>query len=54
MLKAGKSTRIYETTEKVIALAKEQEVPAYRAADLLAEQRIAMIRQVNSQAVKEP
>ena len=42
MLKAGKSTRISETTEIVIALAKEQGIPTYRAADLLAEQRIAI------------
>jgi hypothetical protein len=44
---------IHETTEKVIALAKEQGVPTYRAADLLAEQRIAMVRQVKSLSVKE-
>jgi leucine dehydrogenase len=44
--------RIYETTEKVIALAKEQGVPTYRAADLLAEQRIAMVRQVKSLRTK--
>ena len=30
--------RLYETVEKVLALAKAQGVPAYRAADLLAEQ----------------
>lgn len=29
---------IHETVEKVLALAKAQGVPAYRAADLLAEQ----------------
>lgn len=38
--------RIYETMEKVIALSREQQIPAYRAADVLAEQRIAMIQQV--------
>ncbi len=37
-------SRIYETMEKVIALSKEYKVPTYRAADLLAEQRIAMRR----------
>jgi hypothetical protein len=35
----------------VIAISKEQHFPAYRAADVLAEQRIAAIRQVNSLAV---
>jgi leucine dehydrogenase len=43
-------SRIYETMEKVIALAREQRVPTYRAADMLAEQRIAMARQVKSLA----
>ncbi len=41
---------IHETVEKVLALAKAQGVPAYRAADLLAEQRITMARQVKSLA----
>src|SRR6266571_3236654 len=45
-------SRIYETTEIVIALAKELDVPTYRAADLLAEQRIAMVRQVKSLKTK--
>jgi leucine dehydrogenase len=45
-------SRIYETTEKVIALAKEQGVPTYRAADLLAEQRIAMVHKVKSLKTK--
>ncbi len=45
-------SRIYETTEKVIALAKEQAIPTYRAADLLAERRIAMARQVKSLATR--
>ncbi len=40
--------RIYETMEKVIAIAREQNVPTYRAADMLAEQHIAMVRQVKS------
>jgi leucine dehydrogenase len=40
-------SRIYETMGKVIGLAKESSIPTYRAADLLAEQRIAMARQVN-------
>jgi hypothetical protein len=38
--------------EKVLTLAKEQKVPTYRAADLLAEQRIAMARQVKGLRVK--
>ena len=33
--------RLYEAMESVIALARERQVPTYRAADLLAEQRIA-------------
>ncbi len=45
-------SRIYETMEKVIALSKEQSIPTYRAADLLAEQRIAMARQVKRLATK--
>ncbi len=45
-------THIYETTEKVIALAKAQNIPTYRAADILAEQRIAMVRQVKSLSTK--
>jgi leucine dehydrogenase len=39
-------SRLYEAMERVLTLAKEQNVPTYRAADLLAEQRIAMVRQV--------
>jgi hypothetical protein len=35
----------------VIAISKEQYIPTYRAADVLAEQRIATIRQVKSLAV---
>ena len=45
-------SRIYETMEKVIALSKAQNIPTYRAADMLAEQRIAMARQVKSLATK--
>jgi len=45
-------SRIYEAMEKVLTLAKEQKVPTYRAADLLAEQRIAMARQVKSLRTK--
>jgi hypothetical protein len=41
---------IHDTMEKVLALAKAQGVPAYRAANLLAEQRLAMARQVKSLA----
>jgi len=39
-------SHIYETTEKVIVLAKAQGVATYRAADLLAEQRLTMGRQL--------
>lgn len=42
--------RIYETMEHVIALARERNVPTYRAADLLAEQHIAMMRQIKTLA----
>ncbi|QBD82698.1 Glu/Leu/Phe/Val dehydrogenase [Ktedonosporobacter rubrisoli] len=42
--------RIYETVEKLIALARAQHIPTYRAADVLAEERIAMVRQVKSLA----
>jgi leucine dehydrogenase len=37
--------RIYQTMHEVLALAKKQQIPTYRAADLLAEQRIASVRQ---------
>jgi leucine dehydrogenase len=40
--------RIYHTTEQVLALAQEQSIPTYRAADLLAERRIASVRQVRT------
>jgi leucine dehydrogenase len=40
--------RIYGTTEQVFALAQEQTIPTYRAADRLAEQRIASVRQVKT------
>jgi leucine dehydrogenase len=39
-------TRIYQTTRKVLAMARERRVPTYRAANMIAEQRIAMICQV--------
>jgi leucine dehydrogenase len=42
--------RIYDTTERVLALAREQDLPTFRAADLLAEQRIAAIRQAKTVA----
>ncbi len=40
--------RIYETMEHVIAIAREQNVPTYRAADMLAEQHIEMVQQVKT------
>ncbi len=45
-------SRLYEAMERVLALAKAQKVPTYRAADLLAEQRIAMARQVKGLRAK--
>ena len=46
-----KVSRIYNTVEKVIAIAKEQHMPTYLAADVLAEDRIAAIRQVDRKSV---
>ena len=46
-----KVSHIYKTMGNVIAISKEQNIPTYRAAAVLAEQRIAMIRQVKSLAV---
>jgi leucine dehydrogenase len=46
-----KVSHIYKTMTNVIAISKEQNIPTYRAAAALAEQRIAMIRQVKSLAV---
>jgi leucine dehydrogenase len=43
-------SHIYKTMGNVIAISKEQGIPTYRAADVLAEQRIATIRQVKSLA----
>jgi leucine dehydrogenase len=39
-------TLIYQMMRKVLAIAKDQQIPTYRAADIVAEQRIVMIRQV--------
>jgi leucine dehydrogenase len=44
--------RIYETMEKVIALSRERQIPTYRAADVLAEQRIATMQQVGRITVR--
>jgi leucine dehydrogenase len=43
-----KVSRIFTTVENIFAIAKEQHIPTYLAADVLAEDRIAMIRQVKS------
>jgi leucine dehydrogenase len=43
-----KVSRIYKTMGNVITIAKEQNIPTYRAADVLAEQHIAMVRQVKT------
>jgi leucine dehydrogenase len=40
--------RIYDTMEQVFALAQEQAIPIYRAADLRAEQRITSVRQAKT------
>ncbi len=39
-----KTERIYETTERVIAISKSQEIPTAKAADHLAEERLASVR----------
>src|SRR5712692_5598649 len=44
-------SHIYKTMGNVIAISKEQNIPTYRAADVLAEQRIRMVRQVKSLAL---
>jgi leucine dehydrogenase len=43
-------SRLYVAMENIIAISKEQNIPTNRAADVLAEQRIASIRQVKSLA----
>jgi leucine dehydrogenase len=43
-------SRLYDAVENIFAISKEQNIPTYRAADVLAEQRIAAIRQVKSLA----
>jgi leucine dehydrogenase len=37
---------IYDTIEKVIAISKRQDIPTYKAADILAEERIAIMGKV--------
>ncbi len=46
-----KVSRLYDAIESVITISKEQNIPTYRAADVLAEQRIASIRQAKSLAI---
>ena len=43
-------SRLYDAMENIIAISKGQNIPTYRAADVLAEQRIMAIRQVKSLA----
>jgi leucine dehydrogenase len=43
-------SRIYDTLQRVFALAREEAIPTYRAADQLAEQRIASVRQAKTLA----
>jgi leucine dehydrogenase len=38
--------RIYQTTRKVLSIAREQQIPTYQAANTLVEQRLSMMRQV--------
>lgn len=48
-----KVSHLYDAIESVIAISKEQHIPTYRAADVLAEQRIASIRQAKSLATSD-
>jgi leucine dehydrogenase len=43
-------SRLYSSMENIIAISKEQNIPTYQAADVLAEQRIAAFRQLKSLA----
>ncbi len=43
-----KVARIYQTTEKVIEMARAKGIPTYRAADVVAEKRLASIRHIKS------
>jgi leucine dehydrogenase len=43
-------SRIYDTLERVFAIAREQAIPTSRAADQLAEQRLASVRQAKTLA----
>ncbi|TMD52543.1 MAG: Glu/Leu/Phe/Val dehydrogenase [Chloroflexi bacterium] len=43
-------SRIADTLERVFAIAREQAIPTYRAADWLAEQRIASVRRAKTLA----
>lgn len=43
-------SRLYDAMENIITISKEQNIPTYRAADVLAEQRISAIRHVKSLA----
>jgi leucine dehydrogenase len=45
-----KISHLYDAMESVIAISKERHIPTYRAADVLAEQRITSIRQAKSLA----
>ena len=41
-----KTERIYEITGRVIDMARREEIPTYRAADRLAEERLASVRRI--------
>jgi len=46
-----KVSHLYDAMENVIAISKEQHIPTYRAADVLAEQRIAAVGQAKRLAI---
>jgi leucine dehydrogenase len=43
-----KVARIYQNTQRVIEIARDERVPTYRAADILAERRIAAVGRIRS------
>ncbi len=46
-----KVSHLYDAMENVIAISKEQHIPTYRAADVMAEQRIAAVGQAKRLAI---
>jgi leucine dehydrogenase len=43
-------SRIYETMSSLIRISREERIPTYRAADLLAERRIEAVRKTKGLA----